>query len=121
MSDYHVSPDVNISFKRTPAAAATAAIANNPDDPNAIHVNLIQEDIREQYPWDYANLTTRLENRYIDFKANPKYHGIRKRLATSPQFKRTGLLDLANPAGLKKDYCRPNIVKEFDKHYTLRR
>ena len=77
--------------------------------------------IRDQYPLDYAALTTRLENRYIDFKANQKYHDIRKKLETSPQFKRTRLLDLANPTGLRKDYYSPNIVKEFDKHYTLRR
>lgn len=119
--DYHVSLDVNISFKRTSAAAATAVIANSPNDPNAIHVNLTEEDIRDQYPLDYAALTARLENRYIDFKANRKYHDIRKKLATSPQFKRTRLLDLANPTGLRKDYYSPNIVKEFDKHYTLRR
>src|ERR1700680_2843277 len=72
VQDYHVSLDVNISFKRTSAAAATAVIANDPNDPNALQVNLTEEDIRTQYPWDYAALTTKLKNRYIDFKGESK-------------------------------------------------
>jgi hypothetical protein len=52
VQDYHVSLDVNISFKRTSAAAANAVIVTNePNDPNAVHVNLSEEDIRKQYPF----------------------------------------------------------------------
>jgi hypothetical protein len=44
--DYHVSLDVNISFKRTPSAAANAIIVtNNPNDPDALHVKISEEDI----------------------------------------------------------------------------
>src|SRR5579862_4672288 len=46
--DYHVSLDLNISFKRTTAAAANAVIVvNDPNDPNAVQVNLSEEDIRK--------------------------------------------------------------------------
>jgi hypothetical protein len=122
VQDYHVSLDVNISFKRTTAAAANAIIvANDPNDPNAIHVNLSEEDIRRQYPWDYGTLTEKLKTRYIDFKANPKYHEIRKKLAANPQYKKTRYLDPANTTGQRKDFYNPNIVAEFDKSYTLRR
>jgi hypothetical protein len=119
--DYHLSLDVNISFKRTSAAAATAVIANNPGDPNALQVNLTEEDIRNQYPWDYAALTTKLENRYMDFKANQKYHGIRKKLAANPQFMETRYLDPGNPRSSRKDFFNPNIIAEFDKSYTRRK
>jgi hypothetical protein len=116
VQDYHVALDINISFKRTPAAAASAVIvSNDPNDPNAVHVSLSEEDIRKQYPWDYATLTERLQNRYIDFKANGKYHDLRKKLAVNPQYKKTRYLDPTNTSGLRKDFYNPNIVAQFDK------
>lgn len=122
VQDYHVSLDVNISFKRTSAAAANAIIVtNDPNDPNAVHVSLSEEDIRKQYPWDYAILTERLQNRYIDFKANPKYHELRKKLAANPQYKKTRYLDPANTSSSRKDFYSPNIVSEFDKSYTRKK
>jgi hypothetical protein len=122
VQDYHVSLDVNISFKRTTAAAANAIIvANNPGDPNAIPVIISEEDIRKQYPWDYGTLTEKLQNRYIDFKANPKYHELRKRIATNPQFMKSRYLDPGNTKSSRKDFYNPNIVAEFDKSYTRRK
>jgi Protein of unknown function (DUF3644) len=122
VQDYHVSLDLNISFKRTPASAATAVIvASDPNDPNAVRVNLSEEDIRKQYPWDYTILTEKLQNRYIDFKRNGKYHDLRKKLAVNPQYKKTRYLDPANPSGQRKDFYNPNIVAEFDKSYTRKK
>jgi hypothetical protein len=122
VQDYHVSLNVNISFKRTPPSAANAVIvSNNPNDPNALVVNVTEEDIRRQYPWDYKTVTERLENRYLDFKANNKYHELRKRLATNPQYMRSRYLDPGNPKSSRKDFYSPNIVAEFDKSYTLKR
>jgi Domain of unknown function (DUF3644) len=122
VQDYHVSLDVNISFRRTSTAAASAIIvANNPNDPNAVPVTLSEEDIRKQYPWDYRTLTERLRNRYIDFRANPKYHELRKRVAANPQYRKTRYLDPANTSGQRKDFFNPNIVAEFDKAYTRKK
>jgi hypothetical protein len=122
VQDYHVSLDVNISFKRTSAAAANAIIVtNDPSDPNAVHVNISEEDIRKQYPWDYGTLTEKLQNRYIDFKTNPKYHELRRKLATNPQYKKTRYLDPANTSSSRKDFYNPNIVNEFDKSYTRKK
>jgi hypothetical protein len=122
VQDYHVSLDVNISFKRTSSAAANAIIVtNDPNDPNAIHVNLSEEDIRKQYPWDYATLTERLQNRYIDFKMNEKYHGLKRKFASNPQYRKTRYLDPSNPNSSRKDFYNPNIVTEFDKHYTRKK
>jgi hypothetical protein len=122
VQDYHVSLDVNISFKRTTAAAANAIIvANNPGDPNAVPVNISEEDIRRQYPWDYGMLTEKLQNRYIDFKANPKYHELRKKIATNPQYMKSRYLDPGNAKSSRKDFYNPNILNEFDKSYTRRK
>jgi hypothetical protein len=117
--DYHVSLDVNISFKRTSAAAATAVIITN--DPNSVPVVVSEEDVRKQYPWDYATLTGKLKNRYMDFKENPKYHTLRKKLSINPQYMRTRYLDPGNLKSSTKDFYNPNILREFDKTYTLKK
>jgi hypothetical protein len=117
--DYHVSLDVNISFKRTSVAAATAVMVTN--DPNALKVSISEEDIRKQYPWDAAALKEKLSNRYIDFKANRKYHILKKKLTINPQYMRTRYLDPGNPKSSTKDFYNPNIVAEFDKTYTRRK
>lgn len=121
VSDYHVSLDVNISFKRTPAAAATAVVVNDPTNPNAIKVNISEEDIRKTYPWDYETLTDKLKTRYIDFKANAKYHELRKKLVAHPQFMKSRYLDPDNLKSSRKDFYNPNIVNEFDKVYTRKK
>jgi hypothetical protein len=117
--DYHVSLDVNISFKRTSTAAATAVIVTN--DPNAVPVVVSEEDIRRQYPWDHAALAAKLRNRYLDFKMGPKYNALKKVLVTNPQYMRTRYLDPGNPRSSRKDFYNPNILREFDKTYTLRK
>jgi hypothetical protein len=119
--DYHVSLDVNISFKRTPANVAITAVANDPTNPNAIPVNITEEDILKQYPWDYATLTEKLKNKYIDFRENSKYHALRKKIGANPQFKTTRYLDPSKKSGLRKDLYNPNIVNEFDKSYTRKK
>lgn len=119
VQDYHVSLDVNISFKRTSTAAATAVVISS--DPNAVPVAISEEDIRKQYPWDYATLGSKLKSRYIDFKENDKYHGLRKKLATDPRFMKTRYLDPGNPKSSRKDFYNPNILPEFDKAYTRKK
>jgi hypothetical protein len=122
VQDYHVSLDVNISFKRTTAAAANAIIVtNDPNDPNAVRVNISEDDIRKQYPWDYGTLTEKLKNRYIDFKATQKYHDLRKKIVTNPQYMRSRYLDPGNTKSSRKDFYNPNILTEFDRSYTRRK
>jgi len=118
-SDYHVSLDVNISFKRTSAADATAVIVSN--DPSALPVSISEEDIRKQFPWEYADLSRKLRSRYSNFKENDKYHLLRKKLAADPRYMKTRYLDPGNPKSARKDFYNPNIVAEFDKAYTLKK
>lgn len=118
-SDYHVSLDVKISFKRTSAADATAVIISN--DPTALPVSVSEEDIRKQFPWEYSELNKRLHNRYSNFKENDKYHTLRKKLASDSRFMKTRFLDPGNPKSSRKDFYNPNIITEFDKVYTLKK
>ena len=117
-SDFHVALTVNLSLQRSnPDAAAKVFITSDPNAPNVI---LTEEDIRKSYPWDYNELTKRLARRYIDFKANRKYHEIRKSLLKDLPLVKTRVLDPGNPKSAKKDFYNPNIFKIFDQHYTKR-
>jgi hypothetical protein len=78
-----VALDVNISFKRTPAALASAVVVNDPTNSNAIPIKIAEEDILKTYPWDYVTLTGKLKARYIDFKENGKYHNHRKKITAN--------------------------------------
>jgi hypothetical protein len=115
-TDFHVSLGVNLSFKRvaTDAAVAVAITA----DPNAPQMQLTEEDIRRTFRWDYRELTNRLRSRYIDFSENAKYHGIRKQLLQDPRYVRRRYLDPGNPNSARKDFYHPDVVTEFDRHYT---
>jgi len=115
-SDFNFTLAMDVKLRRV-SANATASLTVS-DDPNAIKVTLAEEDIRERYPWDYAILTTRLSKRYIDFKANNTYHCIRKPLMKDKRFCQPRFLDPGNPRSAKKDFYSPNILNEFDKHYT---
>lgn len=117
-TDFHVALEVNLSFKRSGVnAAAVVAVTN---DPHATKVELTEEDIRRTYPWDYGELTERLSKRYIDFRANQKYHDIRRPLMADPRFVKSRYLDPGNPKSARKDFYNPNIVAQFDTQYTRR-
>jgi hypothetical protein len=112
----HTALEVNLSFRRSPANAAAAVVVT--DDPNAPTVQIAEEDIRQAFPWDYAELTERLRDRYSDFKANAKFHQVREPLTHDERFVRTRYLDPGRRGSTKKDFYNPNIVREFDRHYT---
>ena len=114
--DFHVSLNVSLSFQRSKVDSAAAVFITN--DPGATPVSVSEEDIRKTYPWDYSELTGRLARRYIDFKANSKYHDIRKPLLGNVAIVKSRYLDPGNPRGAKKDFYNPNVVQVFDQHYT---
>ena len=114
--ELYVSLEVNISFKRSATDAVTTFAIT--DDPTAPKIIVTEEDIRKTYPWDYAELTLRLRKRYSDFKVNKAYHELRKSLMEDERLVRSRFLDPDNPKSSRKDYYNPNILEEFDKHYT---
>jgi Protein of unknown function (DUF3644) len=114
--DFYVSLRIDLSFHRHKVAGAVPVQVTT--DPSATKVILSEEDIRQQSPWDYNELTKRLSSRYSDFKANSEYHRIRRPLMTDTKFVNTRFLDPGNPKSAKKDYYSPNVVQVFDQHYT---
>ncbi|MHA2621723.1 MAG: AlbA family DNA-binding domain-containing protein [bacterium JZ-2024 1] len=89
-------------------------------DPQALPVAVHEKDIRNFYPYDYRQLTAELRKRYQNFKENPDYHNLRKQLKSKKEYCLTRLLDPSNPKSPKKDFYSKEIIKEFDKFYTLK-
>ena len=116
-ADFHVALSIDINFRRSSADAAALMVAMS-KDPGATKITLSEEDIFKAYPWPYRELTKRLRKRYTDFLENQKYHDIRKPLATDPRFANERYLVPGNPNSPKTFFFSPNIVPEFDKHYT---
>ena len=115
-SPYSVS--VNIELKFTKSKARDAFPVQVTGDSSAFPIQLTEEDIRQRYPWDYSTLTERCKQRYEGFRVNQQYHYIRKNLETDDRYGRTRLLDPSNANGQKKIFFNPNILSEFDKHYS---
>lgn len=88
------------------------------NDPHAFPIRLEEKSILEKYPHDYDQLTEKLRQRYIDFKAANEYHRLRKQLKEDKSYCITRLLDPGNPKSAKKDFYSPLILKEFDKYFT---
>lgn len=88
--------------------------------PKALPVVVDEKDIRKFYPYDYRQLTAELRKRYKDFKENQDYHNLRKELKSKKEYCFTRSLDPNNPNSAKKDFYSKEIIKEFDKFYTLK-
>jgi len=116
-ADLHAMLHVDISMRRVTGATSAVLLTRNPAEADAV-IQLSEEDIRQQYPWDYNELVSRLRSRYVDFKANAKFHEVRQVLMEDSRFVATRRLDPGNPRSAKKDFYNPNIVTQFDPHYV---
>ena len=116
-SDFHVSLVVDVSMHKAGTDFAIPMYRTN--DPDALNIELSEEDIRRMYPWDYKELTDRLKSRYTNFKMNNSFHEIMWSLKLEIKFVRTRLLDPGNPRSPKKDFYNPNILQELDRHYEI--
>ncbi|OHB55618.1 MAG: hypothetical protein A2Y07_09685 [Planctomycetes bacterium GWF2_50_10] len=118
--DFNYTLAIKVKFEKGKSPDNAIVVTNSKED-TAIKIELSEEDIREQYPWDYKILTTRLEKRYSDFKSNDKYHKIRIELAKNEKYCRVRFLDPGNPRSATKQFYNSNILKEFDAHYTMKK
>lgn len=113
---YSVTVNIEVRFTRSKVKDALAVQVT--DNPNAPEVRLTEEQIKERYRWDYKQLTDECRKRYAGFKVDSKYHRHRKALLADKRFCHVRELDPGNPKSAKKSLFNPNILREFDKHYT---
>lgn len=113
---FHVALEVNLAFKKSQLQGAI--LVSPSKDPNATPVAMTEENIRQGWPWEYKELCQNLRARYNDFLENAKFHKIRKPLEGDEKFARIRYLDPAKKNSGSKCFYNPNIMAEFDKHYT---
>jgi hypothetical protein len=114
----HVALRIETKFVRS--KDATAMAFQWTDNPNAPMVAVREEDFLKNYPLQYRKLTDSLKRRYSDFLENNDYHKIRKGYENDNKHCIQRLLDPNNPRSSRQRFYNPNILREFDKHYTLR-
>jgi len=119
VGNYNLALKIDVKFQKAKSASGVpVTTTNDPNNPNAIVVRLSEEHILEKYPWDFRVLTTRLIKRYSDFKCNKQYHELRHGMENNEKLCHHRYYNPGNPDSGKKVLYSPNIVKEFDKHYT---
>jgi hypothetical protein len=115
-SPYDVTINVDIKFiKSNTSDAIKLQLATGE---GLAKVQLTEEQIRQQYPWDYDELNKRMRKRYKDFKITKKYHELRKATLGDKRYAKTRYLDPAKPQSGKKVFYNPNILNYFDQYYT---
>lgn len=120
---FSVALDVKIQLKRVTAGSPDSDgtprfVLSN--DPTAQKVFVTEDDIRKTFTWTYEEMRKRLSRRYSDFKENKRFHALKKSLMGDSRYVHCRFLDPKNTKSGKKDFYNPNIMTEFDKHYTLK-
>lgn len=91
------------------------------DDPNAPTIIISEEDFLKNYPWTFDILVKKLRRRYDDFLANNKFHKLKEKFQKEKKYSRVRFLNPDNHNSQSTRRYNPNILKEFDKHYTKRK
>lgn len=87
-------------------------------DEGGVRVALTEENIRQRFPWDNAELVKRCKNRYSDFIQNKNWNSIKKEIKSKKKLYRERELDPGNPKSQKKGFYSTNVLSFLDKHYT---
>lgn len=101
------------------AGGSAVRITDNPEAP-AMRLEE-REIIKKKYPLDYKELTKGMIARYADFKENDKYHKLRKELIKRESLVKLHPSDPRKQGSAGRYFYNPEIYKEFDKNYNVRR
>jgi hypothetical protein len=115
-SRYSVTVSMELRFVKSQAKDATAVRLTN--DPSAPAVRFTEEQVRLRYPLSYYELTALCKSRYSDFKADRKYHNVRKTLEVDSRYAHVRHLDPKNTKSLKKTFYSTAILEKLDGHYA---
>ena len=117
-SDFSIACVVEVKFKKGQGATGQPVRITN--DPDAVPVVLSEEQIIEKYPFDYAALTKKCKERYIDFKRNKKFYDLNRQFKENEKYAKTRYLDQKNPSSAQKTYYNGNVFQILDRHYGKR-
>lgn len=116
---HNISLILHTKFVRSNSIDAMNVRIDNAN-PKAIPVKITAEKhFANKYPWAYTeNLLPQLKSRYSDFKINSDFHKLKNKLEEDEKFCAKRYLNANTKKGMKQKFYNPNILKEFDKHYS---
>lgn len=112
---YSVTVNVDVRFSRSKAADALAVQLSR--EPDAMKVQLTEQQFKDRYPLTYRDLTKECRARYADFKENSIYHEIRAPLKVDPKYCIVRRLDPDDPKSTGKDWYSRAVFTVLDQHY----
>jgi len=113
-SGYDFTININVSFTKSDTSEAIKVKLGKND--GAV-IQLTDEQVRKNYPWDHGELVGRLKERFIDFQITKKFNELKKAIIEDERYVKRRYLDPDKPKSGKKDFYNPNIIQYFDKHY----
>lgn len=117
--EYSIALNIDVKFsKSTSKDAIKVALSQDSD---AIKVTLTEEQLKLKYPMDYAELTAKCKERYIDFVLNGDYHTNRRLYENDDKCAYTRYLDPDKKKSGKKVFYNDVMLLRLDKHYTKKR
>ncbi|ALU91509.1 hypothetical protein Hrubri_4364 [Herbaspirillum rubrisubalbicans M1] len=113
---YAVSVNIQMTFIKSAAKEAIKVqLSNHPD---AVEIQLTEEQLNAKYKYDYRELLAVCAKRYSNFIANKAFHDIRKPLLKDQKYALIRELDPGNPKTATKAFYSEAILTVFDKHYA---
>lgn len=114
--DYAVTVSVDVRFSRSKASNALSVQLSR--DPDAMKVQLTEQQFKDRYPYTYRQLTDECRRRYVNFKENKIYHEIRMPLKADQKYCRIRRLDPDNPQSTGKDWYSEAVFTVLNNYYT---
>lgn len=120
-SDFSVSMKVQTQLftVKSPNSLPVASYSS-PNDPQAVTLNITEEEWKKKFPFDYSSLKEKLKVLYIDFKENQRFRDIMKDIKIMPKMVYHRPLNIMKPEGAKTTYYSTEVFKVFNQHYTKR-
>ena len=121
-SSYSVTINLEVKLMRSKANEAIGVRIVDSTNTDAPEVRVTEEQDLESYSWNYKKLRNKCNERYSDFKLDKKFHNLKKSICGTKKESVCKVRHL-NPRNTKSNSMtlyRPEIMREFDKHYTKR-
>lgn len=114
--DYYIAMKLSVRFSKSDVPGAVPIVRTK--DGVAVKIEISEDNLLEQFPWEHKDLIAALSGRYADFKVDQKFNDSKKNLHKNPSYCHVRLLNPGNPKSGKKTFYSQSILNEFDKIYT---
>lgn len=124
-SNYSIALQVRTEFVKSTSENSVLEVRfTTREDAPEVRVSEESEILR-RHPIAYNELLDKLRKRYVDFKQNDTFLILKRDLENQEKHKerycKIRWLNVLEKKGTKQKFYSPEIIKEFDKHYTKRR